>query len=54
MTDRKTESRLVGIRLPNGVYEKAKAQARRLGYIKPNGEANISEYMRNLIINDKR
>ena len=49
-----TASRLVSVRLSNAVVEKAKTQARRLGYIKPSGEENISEYMRNLIINDNR
>ncbi len=49
-----TASRLVSVRLPSAVFEKAKEKARRLGYIKPNGEANISEYIRNLIINDRR
>ena len=47
-------SRLVSIRLPGKIYEKARETARRLGYIKPSGEANLSEYIRNLIINDRR
>ncbi len=33
---------------------KKNTEAKELGYIKPSGEANISEYIRNLIINDRR
>ncbi len=47
-------SKLIGVRVPSKVYEKARSTARRLGYIKPGGEENISEYVRNLIINDNR
>ncbi len=49
-----TASRLVSVRLSNAVVEKAKKKACQLGYIQPSGEANLSEYIRNLIINDRR
>jgi len=49
-----TASWLVSVRLSNAVVEKAKKKACRLGYIKPSGEVNLSEYIRNLIINDRR
>ena len=48
------KSRLVAVRLPAAVMAQAREKAIRLGYIKPNGEPNISEYIRNLIINDRR
>lgn len=48
------KSVLIAIRVPEAVKEKAEAKAKALGYIKPSGEANISEYIRNLIINDRR
>ncbi len=48
------ESVLIAVRVPEVVKKKAEAKAKELGYIKPSGEANISEYIRNLIINDRR
>ncbi len=48
------KSVLIAIRVPEVVKKKAEAKAKELGYIKPSGEANISEYIRNLIINDRR
>jgi len=48
------KSVLIAIRVPEVVKKKAEAKAKELGYIKPNGEVNISEYIRNLIINDRR
>ena len=48
------KSVLIAIRVPEAVKKKAEAKAKELGYIKPSGEANISEYIRNLIINDRR
>ena len=48
------KSVLIVVRVPEAVKKKAKAKAKKLGYIKPSGEANISEYIRNLIINDRR
>ena len=47
-------SKIIAIRLPDKVIEQAKDKAKEMGYIKPNGEPNVSEYIRNLIINDKR
>lgn len=47
-------SPLVAIRLPEKIKQKAEAQAVKLGLVKPNGEPNLSEYIRNLIINDRR
>lgn len=47
-------SPLVAIRLPEKIKAKAEQQATKLGHIKPNGEPNLSEYIRNLIINDRR
>ena len=47
-------SRLVSVRLPEKVLQQAAERAKRLGYIKPGGQENISEYIRNLIINDRR
>jgi len=48
------KSVLIAIRVPEVVKKKAEAKAKELGYIKPSGEANLSEYIRNLIINDRR
>jgi len=48
------KSVLIAVRVPEAVKKKAESKSKKLGYIKPNGEANISEYMRNLIINDNR
>jgi ribosome maturation protein Sdo1 len=48
------KSVLIAIRVPEAVKKKAKAKAKELGYIKPSEEANLSEYIRNLIINDRR
>jgi hypothetical protein len=48
------KSVLIGVRVPEAVKKKAEAKAKELGYIKPSGEANLSEYIRNLIINDRR
>jgi hypothetical protein len=48
------KSVLIAIRVPEVVKKKAEAKAKKLGYIKPSGEPNISEYIRNLIINDRR
>ena len=48
------KSVLIAVRVPEAVKKKAEAKAKELGYIKPNGEPNISEYIRNLIINDRR
>lgn len=48
------KSVLIAVRVPEAVKKKAESKAKRLGYTKPNGEANISEYIRNLIINDRR
>jgi hypothetical protein len=47
-------SRLVSVRMPEKVFRRAAERARELGYIKASGEENISEYIRNLIINDRR
>lgn len=48
------KSPLVAVRLSESIKVKSEEQAKKLGYIKPNGEPNISEYIRNLIINDRR
>jgi hypothetical protein len=48
------KSVLIAVRVPKVVKEKAESKAKELGYIKPSGEANLSEYIRNLIINDRR
>jgi len=48
------KSVLITVRVPEAVKEKAESKAKELGYIKPSGEANLSEYIRNLIINDRR
>lgn len=48
------KSVLITVRVPEVLKKKAEKKAKELGYIKPNGEANISEYIRNLIINDRR
>ncbi len=48
------KSVVIAIRVPEVIKKKAEAKAKELGYIKPSGEANISEYIRNLIINDRR
>ena len=48
------KSVLIAVRLPEVLKKKAEAKAEALGYIKPSGEANLSEYIRNLIINDRR
>ena len=48
------KSVLIAVRVPEAVKEKAESKAKKLGYIKPGGEANLSEYIRNLIINDRR
>ena len=47
-------SKLVALRLSEKTYKQVYDKASELGYIKPNGEPNISEYIRNLIINAKR
>jgi len=47
-------SKLIAVRLPEEVAKKAEEQAKKLGYMKPTKETNISEYIRNLIINDNR
>jgi len=47
-------SKLIALRLSEKTYKQACNRASELGYIKPNGEPNISEYIRNLIINAKR
>ena len=46
-------SALITIRVPDAVKRKAVTRAKELGYIKPSGEANVSEYVRNLIIYDR-
>ena len=48
------KSVLIAIRVPEAVKKKAEAKAKELGHIKPSGEANLSEYIRNSIINDRR
>jgi len=48
------KSVLITARVPEAVKKKAESKAKKLGYIKPSGEANLSEYIRNLIINDRR
>ena len=48
------KSVLITVRVPEVLKKKAEEKAKELGYIKPNGEANISEYIRNLIIFDRR
>ncbi len=48
------KSKLVAVRLPAPVVKVMRAQAQKLGYVKPDGEPNVSEYIRNLIINDRR
>ena len=47
-------STVITIRVSAEVRDKAEARAKTLGYIKPSGEANISQYVRNLILNDRR
>ena len=47
-------SQVMTIRLPEEIKRKAEEKARKLGYIKPSGNVNLSEYIRNLIINDRR
>jgi hypothetical protein len=48
------KSVLIAVRLPEVLKKKAESKAKELGHIKPSGEANLSEYIRNLIINDRR
>jgi len=48
------KSVLIAVRVPEVVKKKAESKAKELGYIKPSGEANLSEYIRNLIIFDRR
>ena len=48
------KSVLIAVRLPEALKKKAVSKAKELGYIKPSGEANLSQYIRNLIINDRR
>lgn len=48
------QSPLIAFRLPQPVKDKADEQAVKLGYVKPDGTSNLSEYIRNLIINDQR
>lgn len=48
------KSVLIAVRVSEAVKKKAEEKAKELGYIKPSGEANISEYIRNLIIYDRR
>lgn len=43
---------VVTIRLSAALKEKAEKRAVALGYIKPSGGANISEYIRNLVVKD--
>ena len=45
---------LIAVRVNRKLKCKAETIAIKLGYIKPSGEANVSEYVRNLIINDIR
>ena len=47
-------SKLIALRLSEKTYKQACNRASELGYIKPNGDPNISEYIRNLIINAKK
>lgn len=47
-------SLLIALRVNKVLKEKAATKAIKLGYMKPGGEANISEYVRSLIINDNR
>lgn len=46
------ESKLVGVRMNDVVYSKAEDNARQHGFKKTTGEANLSEYIRYLIIKD--
>ena len=48
------EMKLVAIKMPAQVIGSAKKQAKKQGYVKPDGTANMSAYMRSLVINDGR
>ena len=48
------EMKVVAIKMPEQVITRAKQQAADQGYVKPDGSANISAYMRSLVINDGR
>jgi len=46
------ESKRIQVRLNEDSHKKAENRARDLGYIKPSGEVNMSEYVRHLILKD--
>ena len=46
------ENPTIQVRLHIDVIKKVEQRALALGYIKPSGDANISDYVRNLIIRD--
>lgn len=47
-----TGSYVIQIRVAMQIKKKAEAQAMEKGHIKPNGDPNVSEYVKQLILDD--